>query len=255
MADPSSPVSQFPSSPSVSDHNSAKKSCRFSPSVPGLSITPLTLHTAHLPTPPLTPITTPLTPCLKTYGRRNSYFRPEIFDCNTLPETSEADFEINLAEEPKAPQVILPSAQIPIPAPPDADHHLHAPLAAHLTLLHPSTPKEVIHFCTTRLLSPERPHGFEDYTAYNEEETNDDGRERVVCPEVLKGKKEWLDWKPVWEGVGDLTIAGLGREAAKGCQQHGPGKEVDERLEWMYGVSRRSWGLLEMKLPGKGDRI
>ncbi len=50
----------------------------------------------------------------------------------------------------------------------------------------------------------------------------------------------------------DLSTAGLGMEAGKGCRQRegGRGKELDGRLEGMYDVARRSWGLLEEKSLG-----
>lgn len=135
------------------------------------------------------------------------------------------------------PSVVHVHGGVPIravsPTPPafqwgDA-HSLHSPLRRHLTFLHPSTPEHIITFVATRLLSRDRPYGFtaEDESAYGGE------------------------WQPVWAGCGDIATAGVGNEAAKGCQRiDGEGKERDERLEWMYGVARRSYSLLEMKVPG-----
>lgn len=129
------------------------------------------------------------------------------------------------------------AGSVPIPTAPSAPrvaqwgdtHSLHSPLRRHLTFLHPNTPEHIVAFVATRLLSRERPHGFssEDELAYGGE------------------------WQPVWAGCGDIATAGVGNEAAKGCQRiDGEGKERDERLEWMYGVARRSYALLEMKAPG-----
>lgn len=88
--------------------------------------------------------------------------------------------------------------------------------------MHPNTPKEIIHFIATRLLSKDRPYGHQG------------------------------SWKPVWEGSGDLATAGLGREAGKGCCQRedGEGKKRDEEMEEMYEAARRSFMALELKTQG-----
>jgi hypothetical protein len=50
----------------------------------------------------------------------------------------------------------------------------------------------------------------------------------------------------------DLAAAGVGLDAGKDCVQKGEGRgrEVDRRLERMYGAARESWGLLQVKLGG-----
>jgi hypothetical protein len=96
----------------------------------------------------------------------------------------------------------------------DAAHSLHEPLRRHLALLHPATPPQIRHFIATRLLSHDRPYGHE-------------------------GK-----WEPIWYGTGDIATAGVGYDAVKGLEQKGEGRRRDERLEQMYAVARRSWGLL-----------
>jgi hypothetical protein len=87
--------------------------------------------------------------------------------------------------------------------------------------MHPNTPKDVINFVATRLLSRDKPHGYEG------------------------------DWAPIWEGCGDLSTAGVDMEAGKGCKRkEGAGKERDRKLEEMYQVARDSFKLLELKSPG-----
>ena len=156
--------------------------------IPPITITPATL----LPTPPLTP-------------------------------SSPLKFS-------KAPTIAhLPAVPTPIQNPPAPDyfpydhHSLHAPLCRHLALIHPNTPKPIIQFIATRLLSTDRPHGH-------------DG-----------------SWTPLWDGCGDLSTAGVGLDAGKGCKQKddGEGKEIDRKLESMYGVARKSWKVLESMGPGE----
>lgn len=100
-----------------------------------------------------------------------------------------------------------------------SDHSLYSPLKRHLALLHPSTPSPIISYITHHLLSRSAPHG---HTG---------------------------SWTPLWALDGDLNLstAGLGMEAGRGVRQRdgGKGKEVDMLVEEMYGVARRSWGLMQ----------
>lgn len=131
---------------------------------------------------------------------------------------------------PLSPSPILTSAK-PIPVPPtpasypiDSAYSLYDPLRRHLALLHPTTPTQIVGFIANRLLSRDTPYGHGG------------------------------PWTPLWalEGCVDLSTAGLGVEAGRGCRQRegGRGKEVDRVVEEMYSVARRSWGLLEEKAPG-----
>ena len=83
----------------------------------------------------------------------------------------------------------------------------------------------MINFVALRLLSPERPYGH----------------------------------TGSWEAVGiegddfDLSTAGVGMEARDGCEQReGEGKQVDRKLESMYGVARESWRRLDQIAPTGG---
>ncbi|KAI9636239.1 uncharacterized protein MKK02DRAFT_33480 [Dioszegia hungarica] len=261
MLPPSPPywMTSPPASPSVSnERRSPTKSCHFSPHVPVLTIIPPTLP-QHLPTPPLTPLT-PLTPCLKTSSRKNSFFHDEpstdvlLASPTPIAATTEPLALATAVPLPSSPSPALAEA-LPIPTGHETDHALHAPLVAHLALLHPSTPREVIHFCATRLLSPDRPFGFDTAVEIDRRGTQakaENEREKAVGKAASTKQKEWT---PLWAGIGDLATAGLGREAAKGCEQVGPGKEIDEKLEWMYGVARRSWEILVVKAPGRGGAL
>lgn len=172
------------------------------PCSPVITITPASLTFTHnLPTPPISPTAAAAPkPILKT---RKS----------TTP--------ISLYTH-----VLTPSP----PCDPLNPHpSLRAPLRRHLALLHPSTPTQIVEFCAVRLLSKDRPHGYEG------------------------------DWTPIYEpdqsGVKvDLAAAGLGLDAPRayaGAQSdRGEGRGTDKRLEGMYAVARESWGLLESKSPG-----
>ena len=106
----------------------------------------------------------------------------------------------------------------------DTPSSLLIPLQRHLALIHPQTPKEIIAFVATRLLSSERPFGH-------------------IGP-----------WKALGEGEDvDLSTAGVGLEATKGCEQRdGEGKELDKKLESMYSVARESWRKLGEIAPTGG---
>ena len=99
--------------------------------------------------------------------------------------------------------------------PENQPHSLYDPLRHHLTFLHPQTPSEVIRFIADRLLSQDKPEGHEGL------------------------------WTPLWalDGCRDLSTAGLGLEAGRGCRQKedGIGKEIDRTVDVMYNVARRSW--------------
>ncbi|WWD21636.1 hypothetical protein CI109_106122 [Kwoniella shandongensis] len=138
---------------------------------------------------------------------------------------------------------IKPSTPKPIRLPtlPPADSlqlSLHTPLKGHLALLHPATPSPILSFCAKRLLSPDRPYGFDTHGP------TEDGVTGVV--------RSW-EWKPIHmlSGGFDIYTAGVGLDAGKEVKQHQnrPGKEADERLEKMYKEARKSWKLLEMKSP------
>lgn len=112
---------------------------------------------------------------------------------------------------------------------------LQAPLKRHLTLLHPQTPIEIVHFCALKLLSKETPEGY-------------------------RGA-----WKPIYEPDEngekvDLATAGLefdapkeyrGKSRSRSNSGHGAGEGkgsgTDRRLEGMYRVARESYGLIELK--------
>ncbi|KAE8540445.1 hypothetical protein D1P53_003391 [Cryptococcus gattii VGV] len=107
---------------------------------------------------------------------------------------------------------------------------LYPPLKAHLALLHHLTPSPIISFCARRLLSPDMPHGYS---------PQDQGEE----------------WVPIH--LCDLQTAGVGKDAPKDLRadQSGPGKEIDQKMERMYAAARRSWNLLNTKIPGRGDAL
>lgn len=107
---------------------------------------------------------------------------------------------------------------------------LYPPLKAHLALLQHSTPSPIISFCARRLLSPDMPHGYS---------PQDQGEE----------------WVPIH--LCDLQTAGVGKDAPKDLRadQSGPGKEMNQRMERMYAAARRSWNLLNTKIPGRGDAL
>lgn len=227
-----------PLTPTSPDHNPSfsGKSCHFPSSPPILTIIPPTVP--HLPTPPLTPLT-PLTPCLKnskTSSSPTAYFPipPPVLQANTILSS------VQIPSSPVDP--------IQLPQEMEGQHPLHTPLVTHLTLLHPNMPREIINFCATRLLSTERPYGFDPPVSSPLHESSGQSQGH-------RSGWEETDWTPVWADHGDLATAGLGREAAKGCEQVGPGKKEDERMEWMYKVARKSWGMLEMKGPRQADRL
>ena len=58
------------------------------------------------------------------------------------------------------------------------------------------------------------------------------------------------------DGCFDLSTAGLGVET-RGCKQKegGRGREVDRKVEEMYTVARKSWGLLEEEKAGENRKI
>lgn len=39
------------------------------------------------------------------------------------------------------------------------------------------------------------------------------------------------------------------------ADQSGQGKEMDQRMERMYAAAKRSWNLLNTKIPGRGDAL
>ncbi|KAK4686860.1 histone H3, partial [Tremellales sp. Uapishka_1] len=102
----------------------------------------------------------------------------------------------------------------------DLPSSLLEPLNLHLTFLHPNSPPQIRHFCATRLLSRDRPFGYEGA------------------------------WEPVWKDSGDLATAGVGFDAPKGVRQVGEGRKKDEELARMYDIAKESYKLLEMKAPG-----
>lgn len=156
------------------------------------------------------PLTPPLTPA---EASSSSATKPQ-----PIPQPSPAAVR---------PTTLARSIPIP-PSPPfegpkgyfDGPSSLHYPLTRHLALLHPNTPGNVIAFIATRLLSRDRPFGHEG------------------------------EWEPVWHGCGDLSTAGVGNEASKGCKRRDTeGKERDEKLEEMYEVAKESFKLLKISGP------
>lgn len=63
------------------------------------------------------------------------------------------------------------------------------------------------------------------------------------------------EWIPIH--LCDLQTAGVGKDAPKDLRadQSGPGKEMDQRMERMYAAARRSWNLLNTKIPGRGGAL
>lgn len=94
----------------------------------------------------------------------------------------------------------------------------------------PFDPSTIISFCARRLLSPDMPHGYD---------PQDKGEE----------------WIPIH--LCDLQTAGVGKAALKDLRadQSGQGKEMDQRMERMYAAAKRSWNLLNTKIPGRGDAL
>ena len=87
-------------------------------------------------------------------------------------------------------------------------------LCGHLKLLHPATPDPVIAFVAQRLLSADRPYGFSG------------------------------SWHPVQ--ACEMKLCGLEKDAAKGVERKSDteGRQVDLRVERMYGAARDSWEVL-----------
>ena len=105
----------------------------------------------------------------------------------------------------------------------ELDHSLQIPLMRHLQFLHPNTPKEVIQFVTTRLLSTDKPYGHQGI------------------------------WTPI-SGCDDLSAAGVGKDAGKGYfpRHDGEGKNLDQRMQAMYEAARESWRRLDDFAPTGG---
>ena len=160
-------------------------------------------------------------------------------------------------------------------------HPLHTPLASHLSMLHPNTPREVIHFIATRLLSTEYPLGYAspspvsahstrasslgtvaiagDEQGKSGGEKEGEGEEREQAEPPLSPKEEaaakgWT-WSPIWTSEQDVQRAGVALDASKEMRedcQYERGREEDERMEWMYGVARRGWGLVQARMEREG---
>ncbi|WVN89319.1 uncharacterized protein L203_104541 [Cryptococcus depauperatus CBS 7841] len=162
------------------------------------SLSPKVSFAPMLPTPPLTPsISSPSVPC-------SPIKRSEAMSAVKIPTVSSSSSYSN---------------------------SLQIPLKAHLAFLHPATPANILSFCATRLLSRERPYGFDE-------------------------DRDWVPIQMCEEGF-DLQTVGLGREASKSMRkgQNGPGRAVDERLEKQYEVARRSFKLLEVMAPRRGSAL
>ncbi|KAK8847545.1 hypothetical protein IAR55_005403 [Kwoniella newhampshirensis] len=145
-----------------------------------------------------------------------------------------------------------------IPSPDSLQLSLHTPLKGHLALLHPLTPSPILSFCAKRLLSPDRPYGFDmmhqksAFPDLNSGSCPSNADDNVIDNfEAAKTQPRSWKWKPIhlFSGGFDICTAGVGMDAGKELKQNGPGKEADERLEKMYEVARGSWKLLEMKCP------
>lgn len=113
----------------------------------------------------------------------------------------------------------------PLPAMGECEPHAcwaHTPsllpaLCGHLKLLHPATPDPVIAFVAHRLLSTDRPYGFSG------------------------------SWHPVQ--ACEMKLCGLEKDAAKGVERKSDteGRQVDLRVERMYGAARDSWDNLAQR--------
>jgi len=187
------------------------------------------LNIMSFPSPPA-----PITPTTK---RPISPLPPVITitpaTLQTLPTPPISPIELSSKECTRTETIPIP---MPIPPPlPESEkssspESLLDPLKRHLHLIHPSTPTSIISFIATRFLTHEKPLGH-------------DG-----------------SWTPLWalDGYVDLSTAGLGQEAGRGCRQKdgGKGREMDRRVEEMYEVARRSWGLMGKEvgeLTGEGE--
>lgn len=139
----------------------------------------------------------------------------------------------------------------------------HSPLASHLALLHPNTPKEVIHFIATRMLTTEYPLGYTtapDLTkdGHDGKLAGERGAETSPSPTPALSPKEEADskgwtWTPVWTSEEDVQRAGVALDASKETRETcrvDEGKRADERLEWMEGVARRGWEAVNARMGG-----
>ena len=64
-----------------------------------------------------------------------------------------------------------------------------------------------------------------------------------------KVNKAWLN-----DHVNDTYVKLAAREGYRARAAYKL-KEIDETLEWMYGVARRSWEILVVKAPGRGGAL
>ncbi|WVR04761.1 hypothetical protein IAU60_001773 [Kwoniella sp. DSM 27419] len=125
------------------------------------------------------------------------------------------------------------------PPPSPSDTSLEAPLRAHLSLLHPSTPPPIISFCATRLLSKDRPYGYQG-----------DSWVPVQMQEIRNEA-----------GAFDLLMAGVDIGGEKGQREGRKGQMVNSTdeaakvLEAMYAAARESWIKLERMSPGSGGAL
>ena len=134
---------------------------------------------------------------------------------------------------------------------------LHDPLASHLALLHPNTPREIIHFIATRLLSTEYPLGYTDpsppLSALPIEPSSaaQEARNRIPASPKEEADEKGYEWTPIWSTEQDVQRAGVALDASRETRLAGlqdeEGRREDERMGWMYGVARRGWGLVVAK--------
>jgi hypothetical protein len=143
----------------------------------------------------------------------------------------------------------------------------HSPLASHLALLHPNSPKEVIHFIATRMLRTEYPLGYTTAPSYLTTSDDHDGnlvegrgaepsppQALALSPKEEADRKGWT-WTPIWTSKEDVQRAGVALDASKETRETcrvDEGKRADERLEWMYGVARKGWEAVSARMEG-GD--
>ncbi|KAL7419321.1 hypothetical protein Q5752_006159 [Cryptotrichosporon argae] len=212
------------------------------------------------PSAPPTP-TSPSTPPTPKSCLKNRGMTPPAHCTPALPSPPRTPASpVQITSRPPSPE----SALAPPPFPPTDDDSLHAPLKLHLRLLHPQTPPTVLSFVARRLLSPERPHGHTGswsplapraLSCDADADADADANADVVADDTDAGAGDVGDGENETRVRGrcfalDLAVAGVGREAADGVEQRGPGKARDQRLAHMYAVARESYRVLELKCPG-----
>ncbi|RXK40895.1 hypothetical protein M231_01743 [Tremella mesenterica] len=218
--------------------------------VPVITITPATLPFESLASPPLHPDDVPRLPSDFTPKETDEHnTHPVLPPGFGLEDQYQQDYSTSPDQVDGQENPLVVSRRVVIPTPtakpisiPEPSLSLifssplnsmnfnntpwgHSPSLApalwkHLRCLHPSTPDPVIDFIAYRLLSQDRPFGF-------------DG-----------------SWEPV--RASDMKIAGLEKDAAKGVERKKgtQGEVVDKRVERMYEAAKKSYAKLAQRQEG-----